>query len=39
MAIGSAQPHTVHGVLPDNANNQAAPAGSYNDTITVTVTY
>jgi spore coat protein U-like protein len=29
----------VYGVLPDTAFNQAAPAGSYNDTITVTVTY
>jgi spore coat protein U-like protein len=39
MASGSAQPHTVYGVLPDSPNNQAAPAGSYSDTITVTVSY
>jgi spore coat protein U-like protein len=39
MALGSAKTHTVYGVLPDTAFNQAAPAGSYNDTITVTVTY
>lgn len=39
MASGSAITHTVYGLLPDNANNQAAPAGSYSDTITVTVEY
>ncbi len=32
MASGSAQPFTVYGELPDNAFNQAAPAGSYTDT-------
>jgi spore coat protein U-like protein len=39
MASGSAVTHTVYGLLPDNATNQAAPAGSYSDTITVTVEY
>jgi spore coat protein U-like protein len=39
MGMPNAQVHTVFGELPDNAFNQAAPAGSYNDTITVTVTY
>ncbi len=39
MASGSAQTHTVFGELPDNAFNQGAPSGNYNDTITVTVTY
>jgi spore coat protein U-like protein len=39
MAAGSATLHTVYGQLPDNAFNQGAPAGTYNDTITVTVTY
>ncbi len=39
MASGSANTHTVYGQLPDNAANQAAPVGSYADTITVTVEY
>jgi spore coat protein U-like protein len=39
MAIASAQSVTVYGSLPDNANNQAQPAGSYSDLITVTVSY
>lgn len=39
MAIANAQTHTVFGQLPDNAFNQGAPSGVYNDTITVTVTY
>lgn len=39
MSAGSALPFTVFGELPDNAFNQAAPAGSYLDTITVTVNY
>ena len=39
MAAGSANTLTVFGQLPDNAFNQGAPSGSYNDTITVTVTY
>jgi spore coat protein U-like protein len=39
MAIANAQTHTVFGQLPDNAFNQGAPSGNYNDTITVTVTY
>lgn len=39
MASGSATTHTVYGQLPDNAYNQAAPVGSYADTITVTVEY
>jgi spore coat protein U-like protein len=39
MAIASAQSITVYGSLPDNATNQAQPAGSYSDLITVTVSY
>lgn len=39
MALGSAVTHTVYGQLPDNAANEAAPVGSYADTITVTVEY
>jgi spore coat protein U-like protein len=39
MAAASAQTLTVYGQLPDNAFNQGAPSGSYNDTITVTVSY
>jgi len=39
MAIANAQTLTVYGQLPDNAFNQGAPSGVYNDTITVTVTY
>ena len=31
--------HTVYGQLVNSAANQDAPAGSYSDTITVTVTY
>jgi spore coat protein U-like protein len=31
--------HTVYGELANSAANQDAPAGSYSDTITVTVTY
>lgn len=31
--------HTVYGTLPVTSANQAAPVGSYNDTITVTVDY
>jgi spore coat protein U-like protein len=39
MASASTKTHTVYGQLPDNATNQAAPVGSYADTITVTVEY
>jgi len=39
MGLPNAQTHTVFGQLPDNAFNQGAPSGTYNDTITVTVTY
>jgi spore coat protein U-like protein len=39
MATGSRITHTVYGELPDNATNEAAPVGSYADTITVTVEY
>jgi spore coat protein U-like protein len=31
--------HTVYGKVPDSAANQDAPAGSYSDTIQVTVEY
>jgi spore coat protein U-like protein len=37
--VATANSVTVFGQLPDNATNQAAVAGSYTDTITVTVTY
>ena len=30
---------TAFGQLPDNATNQASPPNTYNDTVTVTVTY
>jgi spore coat protein U-like protein len=39
LAAASNITHTVHGLLPDNATNEAAPAGSYADSITVTVEY
>ncbi|MCC7200092.1 MAG: spore coat protein U domain-containing protein [Gammaproteobacteria bacterium] len=39
MSAANAKTHTVYGQLPDNAFNQNAPTGSYNDSITVTVTY
>jgi spore coat protein U-like protein len=39
MAAANAKTHTVFGQLPDNAFNQGAPTGTYNDSITVTVTY
>ena len=39
MAAASTQTHTVFGQLPDNAFNQGAPTGTYNDSILVTVTY
>src|ERR1700722_7497815 len=37
--VATANAVTVFGQLPDSAANQAAVAGSYSDTITVTVTY
>jgi spore coat protein U-like protein len=37
--VATAATLTVFGQLPDNATNQAAVAGNYTDTITVTVTY
>jgi spore coat protein U-like protein len=37
--VATANAVTVFGQLPDSATNQAAVAGSYSDTITVTVTY
>jgi spore coat protein U-like protein len=37
--LATANVVTVFGQLPDSAANQAAAAGSYTDTITVTVTY
>ncbi len=39
LAAGSAVTHTVYGTLPDNGTNQAAPVGSYTDSITATVEY
>jgi spore coat protein U-like protein len=37
--VATANAVTVFGQLPDSAANQAAIAGNYTDTITVTVTY
>lgn len=37
--VATAVPFTVYGQLPDNVTNQAAPPGSYTDTVKVTVTY
>ena len=37
--VGTAATVTVFGQLPDSVANQAAFAGNYTDTITVTVTY
>jgi spore coat protein U-like protein len=39
MALASEITHPVYGQLPDNTTNEAAPVGSYNDSITVTVEY
>jgi spore coat protein U-like protein len=39
LGVVAAQDYTVSGRLVDSAANQAAPVGSYADTITVTVTY
>lgn len=40
-ATGTGTNHSLHfyGLLPDNATNQAAPTGTYTDTVTVTLTY
>jgi spore coat protein U-like protein len=39
LGVATANSVQVFGQIPDNATNQAAVAGSYSDTITVTVTY
>jgi spore coat protein U-like protein len=39
MALASEITHPVYGQLPDNTSNEAAPVGSYSDSITVTVEY
>jgi spore coat protein U-like protein len=39
LGVATANTVPVFGQLPDNATNQAAVAGNYTDTITVTVTY
>lgn len=39
MAPASAVAVSVYGQLPDNASNQASPAGTYTDLINVTVSY
>ncbi|MCC7461513.1 MAG: spore coat U domain-containing protein [Gammaproteobacteria bacterium] len=39
LGVPNAVTHTVYGRLVDSAANQAVSAGSYADTITVTVTY
>jgi spore coat protein U-like protein len=37
--MGTAVTQTVYGQVPDSPANQAAPPGTYTDTITVTVVY
>jgi spore coat protein U-like protein len=37
--VGTANAVTIYGQLPDNAFNQNAAAGTYTDTITMTITY
>jgi spore coat protein U-like protein len=39
MSSGAAVAHTVFGQVPNSTVNQDAPAGSYTDSITVTITY
>jgi spore coat protein U-like protein len=39
LGVATANSVSVFGQLPDNATNQAAVAGAYSDTITVTVSY
>jgi spore coat protein U-like protein len=39
MGVPNARTHTVYGELLNSAVNQIAPSGSYNDLITVTITY
>jgi spore coat protein U-like protein len=39
LGVATANSVQVFGQVPDSATNQAAVAGSYSDTITVTVTY
>jgi spore coat protein U-like protein len=39
LGVATANSVPVFGQVPDNATNQAAIAGAYSDTITVTVTY
>jgi spore coat protein U-like protein len=39
LSAAGEQTLTVYGALPNSAANQDAPAGSYLDTITVTVSY
>jgi len=39
LGVATANSVQVFGQVPDSATNQAAIAGSYSDTITVTVTY
>ena len=39
LGVATANSVTVYGQVPDNVANQAAVAGAYADTITVTVTY
>lgn len=39
LAAASEITHSVYGQLPDNTTNEAAPVGSYADSITVTVEY
>ena len=39
LAANKEKTHTVYGKIPDSEANQNAPAGSYSDSITVTVEY
>lgn len=39
MSASQVKTHTIYGQLPNSAANQDAPAGSYSDSIVVTVSY
>lgn len=39
MSAAKVKTHTIYGQLPNSAANQDAPAGSYSDSIVVTVSY
>lgn len=39
LSASQVKTHTIYGQLPNSASNQDAPAGSYSDSIVVTVSY